>query len=193
MKEIIQQYRDAGLNAVPCHPKKKYPTLTSYKKFYDKKSTWEELTERATAWEAVGILCGRSSGNLEALDFDTKNIPKKHRADVISVWYDIAEDTVPGIAERVLQERTPSGGMHWLYRIDSDIVKHNTKLAAGIDGAYWLETRGNNGFIVTAPSPEYTLEAGSFRDIPMLNADEYMRLHAIAGLLHLMPWSEICR
>lgn len=188
MKDIIKKYRQYGLNAVPCHPKKKYPVLSHYKDFYETMPDFQELAARAKSWDAVGILCGRSSRNLEALDFDTKNIPPQHRENVIEFWYSLAEDAVPGIVQKVLQERTPSGGMHWLYRCREDIIRHNTKLASGDGTNYWLETRGNDGFIVTAPTTGYSVEAGRFNDIPTLTPQEYLELHTVASTLNNLSW-----
>jgi hypothetical protein len=97
-------------------------------------------------------------------------------------------------------ERTPSGGIHWLYRVDGP--EHgNTKLARRVvDGAVQVlfETRGEGGFTVVAPSAGRThptggswqLLTGDPSSIPVLSVDERDMLHAVIRLLDNMPVDE---
>jgi putative DNA primase/helicase len=77
-------------------------------------------------------------------------------------------------------ELTPSGGLHWLYRVSDGTLPGNTKLArkpgenGGVD--VWAETRSEGGFTITAPSGgathpsggAWTLIGGSIETIPTI-------------------------
>ncbi len=49
-------------------------------------------------------------------------------------------------------EMTPSGGLHILYQLADSSVDGNTKIAMNGDNEVTIETRGEGGFVVVAPS-----------------------------------------
>lgn len=114
-----------------------------------------------------GVICGRVSGHLEVVDIEGRAVP--HRLDQVTA---IAHDSGLGeLFDRVLAgycERTPSGGLHLLWRCP-DGMSGNLKLAQapgppddqGRPTVLTLvETRGEGGFCVVAPTPGYRLLAG---------------------------------
>ena len=102
-------------------------------------------------------------------------------------------------------ERTPGGGLHLLHRIPT--VPGNTKLARrpathdelAIDPQdkvkVLIETRGQGGFVIVAPShgrvhetgKPWTLIAGSFATIVTLSEDEHGALWSVARTFDRMP------
>jgi hypothetical protein len=109
----------------------------------------------------IGIPCGEASGNLEVIDFDAP--------DLWPVWVDLVKTHRPGMFERLVISKTPSGGRHVLYRCKE--IGNNQKLAmraievaegtrnAKRDGDRWIiektliETRGRGGQVVAPGSP----------------------------------------
>jgi hypothetical protein len=99
-------------------------------------------------------------------------------------------------------EFTPSGGLHWLYRIADEPVPKNTKLARrpGENDTVEVlaETRGKGGYVVTAPShgsthasgQPWVLLKGSPALIPMLSMEERNAIHDIFKALDRMPVKE---
>ncbi|CAM5427805.1 MULTISPECIES: phage/plasmid primase, P4 family [Streptomyces] len=182
--------------------------------------------ERATeqqlrAWFAgghpgLGIVCGAVSGGLEMLEFEGRAVAE----GVLKEFGEIAEDSgLGGIWKRVAAgylERSPSGGIHVLYRLDGQPVPGNTKLArrparddeltdderqvlANKPGKVFVrdlvETRGEGGFVVVAPSAgpvhetglPYQLLAGAPETLAVVTAEEREALHSVARTLDTMP------
>jgi hypothetical protein len=95
-------------------------------------------------------------------------------------------------------EMTPSGGIHWLYRIDGE-VPGNTVLASRPgenDGKDILaETRGEGGFSIVAPSAgtchpsglAWKMIVGGAKSIPNLTVKEREALHQLFTTFDLMP------
>jgi Bifunctional DNA primase/polymerase, N-terminal/Protein of unknown function (DUF3987) len=156
----------------------------------------------------VGTICGKVSGNLEVLEFDAGGESYqafKSMADALGLG-DLVERIEAGYAEQ-----SPSGGIHWLYRCE--VVEGNTKLASRpkteaeltdsdratiaekeAKGETYtpvktlIETRGEGGFIVLAPSAgpvhptgrPYVLLRGAPATIATITAEERADLWALA-------------
>jgi hypothetical protein len=148
----------------------------------------------------IGWVCGKISGNLEVLDFDNKETYQAYKA--LAVEYGLA-DIVEKIESGYL-EYTPHG-VHWPYRCE--VISGNDKLARRpekvphpktgelIDGAKTLiETRGNGGYIIVAPTygsvnPDgvYELKRGSIATIATITPDERAMLLDLARSFDEMP------
>lgn len=125
----------------------------------------------------LGFVCGAVSGGLELFEFDSAEAEAEFRAMCAEVP-DLAE--LIERLDRGYSERTPSGGLHWLYRCAEGALD-STKLArapeckhcgalpdahgALIDGkrlcpsggthyslSVLIETKGEAGWVVVAPS-----------------------------------------
>jgi hypothetical protein len=146
----------------------------------------------------MGIVCGRVSGDLEMLEFEGRAVDegvvaafreRMQLAGIFDLWAHIAS----GYAER-----TPSLGWHVLYRCEQ--VAGNTKLARRPATSIELianpeerikvliETRGEGGFVVVAPSRGRThssgrpwvLVEGGFETIATISPAQRDALFAVA-------------
>jgi AAA domain/Bifunctional DNA primase/polymerase, N-terminal len=104
--------------------------------------------------EGLGFCTGSISGGLECLEFDDAEVYDRFRAVAIaSGLADLVDRIEAGYCER-----TPGGGVHWLYYASE--VRGNTKLASRAtptpDSPHkcktLIETRGEGGYVVVAPS-----------------------------------------
>jgi hypothetical protein len=103
--ETAKSYLSANLSCLPAAKERKHPTVGSWK-------TWSERLPTAVeveAWfsnrhNAICIVTGRVSGNLECLDFDNKG-------ELYEAWKAKIEPSVMG---SLVVEQTPSGGFHVL-------------------------------------------------------------------------------
>jgi replicative DNA helicase len=146
--------------------------------------------------QGIGVICGAVSGGLEMLEFETE--------EAANEIFAAAQAT--GLSELLnrvsmgYSEMAPRGGMHLLYRVPE--VPGNTKLAmaaAGDDFVVKIETRGEGGFVITAPScgsvhpsgKPYTLVEGSFASVATLTEQEHADLHALARSLDEKPRPEV--
>jgi len=201
---IATDYLELGVNVIPVHPKTKRPLISGWKQFQDR-------TPDVDAWErwsyehpdaSLGAICGAVSGGLECVDVDAKN--GIDPAEVIE-----ATRHIP----RVVQ-RTQSGGIHIVYRCAGSVGK-NQKLASrpatqaeleayNADPAHikkltrpeqlpsvLIETRGEGGYFLIAPSAGYEVIEGSFDDIPTITVEEREELLSICAIFDEMPTADL--
>lgn len=162
-------------------------------------------------YDGLGVLTGLTSGNLEMLEVEGRAL---HLVDQLKqLMTDNGQGEVWARLCAGYLEQSPSGGLHWLYRVDgaasngSGVARPNTKLGRRPATAEELEadpddrikvlieTRGEGGFTVTAPSAgrshatgqPWRLLAGRPATIPNVTVEERDALYAIAGMLDQMP------
>ena len=158
-------YLEAGLSVLPARRAEKRPSVGSWRTWAGRLPTEYEVK----AWfgnhpDAVCIVTGKVSGGLECMDFD-------NHGELFDAW---EKKVDAALLARLVVERTPSGGYHVLYRAETEIPG-NLKLARGErDGKTLtlIETRGEHGLFLSAPSPGYELVRGGFAHIPTLTAEE---------------------
>lgn len=181
MIDVALTYLQAGLCVLPADLREKRPTLKGWKSFQSHRPI--ELQVRqwfGPQTDAICIITGAISGNLEVLDFDCE-------ASQYAEW---ASHMPADLLDRLIMERSQSGGRHVIYRCESPVCG-NMKLSQikrpdKIDTL--IETRGEGGLFLCAPTPGYDLEQGSFEHIPLLTAAEREFMLEVAWSLNLyMP------
>ena len=194
------RWQAAGIVPLPVRTDgTKAPGLLAWKEYQQRHPTVEELVQWFNGdTDGIGILTGAISGHLEMVELEGRAIDTgalrllKEHADNHEALH---------ILNRVIEgycERTPSGGIHILYRIDGGGVRKNTKLARTPDRDVLAETRGEGGFVVTAPSAGRThptgnpwaLITGSIENIATITIDERDHLWAIIRMLDEEPERE---
>ncbi len=112
-----------GLSVIPIRPDgSKAPAIPEWKEFQSTIADPATLEAMFSAGVGIGIIGGKVSGNLEALDFEA-GAPVKEWADQVKSY--------PGGADllgRLPAVKTPTGGWHFPYRC-RDGVEGNQKLA----------------------------------------------------------------
>ena len=172
---IAEQAVDAGISVVPPRTDGTKAPLGSWRTFQERLPYLQELDDwyRTEKNPGIGVVCGAVSGNLECLDFD--------RHSAYDEFIKRARET--GLAELVDRieagylERTPKG-RHWLWRCSE--ISGNTKLANNEDQEVLIETRGEGGYVIVAPSSgsihpsgkPYELLSGSIDTIPAITPEE---------------------
>jgi hypothetical protein len=166
--DAAQAYLSAGLCVLAATRAEKRPAVGPWKQYQTRRPTPAELSAwfvapRSTA-DAICILCGVASHNLEIIDFDAGG-------ELFNVWW----QRIPAeLRERLVVERTPSGGWHVIYLCLVPICG-NMKLAqrkVGDTIATLIETRGEGGLFLCAPTPGYELTQGDLCLLPRLSEAE---------------------
>lgn len=139
---------------------------------------WQMMEEKKT--EAVALVCGKVSGNLELIDIDSKY----YEGISIKLFKEI-KSLRPDLYDKLRVHKTPSGGYHILYRIADGEPEKNQKLAEraktkdeiqeDIDKGIkkpkkfvaFLETRGEGGFALMPPSLNYSVHID--KPIPLIS------------------------
>lgn len=184
----------AGLSVLPAFREgdTKRVALSAWKPYQKRLPSEAEVR----AWFAGGpkalcLVCGAVSGHLEMIDFDLAG-------EAYPAWCDRVQAAAPGLLERIVIETTPSGGYHAAYRCQVPVCG-NLKLAqrkvlapseapvalAGkafvprqdADDQWYvlptlIETRGEGGVFLCAPSEGYQLTQGDLEHLPVLTEAE---------------------
>lgn len=89
-------------------------------------NNWQEVKTKydMSNCEAVGIVCGSISGNLEAIDFDLKY---DTTGTLMNDYIQAVNNISPNLISKLVVQRTVSGGYHILYRCVE--IEGNQKLA----------------------------------------------------------------
>lgn len=194
---------DAGLCVVPPEEDgSKRPLGPSWKQYQSERPTREQLH----IWyvdvgrTGIGYICGAVSGGLELFEFEDQETTEAFAA--------LARDTGLGDLVRRIRdgylERTPGGGWHLLYRCAE--IAGNTKLARRPKLpheqrdpkdtiAVKIETRGEGGYVVAAPSNgrvhpsggAYRLVRGGVATITTITPEERADLFALARTFDELP------
>jgi hypothetical protein len=204
--ETALAYRQSGLSVLPAYPKQKRPALRSWREYQRQLPSPESLKHLFRTADGLCVLCGAVSGNLEILDFD-------HQGEMFTPWCELVDSVQPGLRERLVVERSPSGGYHVIYRCHEP-VPGNRKLAqrkivgdaaeaatnaespmasgstsrSSETTCVLIETRGEGGLFLCDPTPGYCLQQGDLCALPVLEAAEHAVLvDAARALDELTP------
>lgn len=194
-------YYDGGASVIPIttEPSKK-PLLPSWDEFKLKRTSreqtevWFRLNNRA-----IGVICGAVSGNREGIDID--NRPRAGYPDaeeLINQMASMVDAEDATLWDRLAIESSPRRGWHLLYRCTA--VEGNLKLAMRpatdedrieadnpkLDRVTIIETRGEGGYFVSAPSPGYEVYQNDPANPPEITPDERAILFRAARALNLL-------
>jgi len=175
-------YLAAGLSCLPATKAKKHPAIGSWKNWQSRLPTEVEVR----AWfsnqhDAICVVSGKVSGNLECMDFD-------NHGELFAAWM---EKVDTDLLSKLVIEQTPSGGYHVFYRSEEP-VEGNLKLARGVrDGKQktLIETRGEGGLFLCAPTEGYVLQQGDFAHLAVISPDARKALLDAARSLDELPAS----
>jgi len=197
--EAATSYLRSGLCVLPADPARKFTTLPRWKGFQSCLPSEAQVAQWFASAPGMCLIAGAVSGNLEAMDFDC-------RAEAFESWAALVRAEMPGLLERLVMERSQSGGMHVIYRLSvagsrsaklahKVIILADGDVAIAPDGTpqaeycgkkyvprkvdgHWriepclIETRGEGGLILCAPTPGYALQQGRFEELPALSDAE---------------------
>ena len=207
MNEILQAalaFAEAGVSVVPASMDGSKAPIGSWKKY----QVTPADTEQIHAWfsgnaTGLGIVTGAVSGNLEMVELEGRAVAEGLLDEARNIALNSGLGELWQIISNGYVELTPSGGLHWLWRIADEPVPGNTKLArrAGENDSVlvYAETRGEGGFVVTAPShgsvhpsgQPWKQITGSPTAIPMLSWEEREAIVSVFRSLDSMPEKEI--
>lgn len=218
-RDAALAWHDAGFCVLPAKTDgSKAPAVGSWTRY----QTTGPTRDQVDAWfggghPGLGLICGTVSGGLEMLELEGRAVAEGALTDVTRMLTDAGlGDLWMRITAGGYAERTPSGGLHFLYRLDGGSVPGNTKLANRparddelTDDERALlarhphrvitrglaETRGEGGYVVVAPSNGTThptgkpweLTYGTFGVVPTITTDEREQLHRVFRRLDTMP------
>lgn len=203
------QWIEGGFSVLPIRTDgSKAPYGDSWKRWMSE----QPGPEQAASWWpdagrlGVGVVMGAVSGNAEMLELEGRFV---HRAPEVTALADAS-----GLGElwrRVTSEgyveRSPSGGVHMIYRVEGAPVPGNAKIARrpataeelavapGERVKVLVETRGEGGQVVVAPTGAHCHASGRGWEVlsgvagrvVTITADEREALHTLLATFDEMP------
>jgi hypothetical protein len=191
MIETALKYLWAGLCVLPAVRAEKRPAVPRWKKFQRALPSEEQLAAWCRRADALCLICGAVSGNLEMLDFDLGG-------ETFNAWHAKVRESDATLPNRLVIEQSPSGGWHVIYRCQEPVCG-NLKLAQRIElvngpdevaiagktykprqdaQGRWhvvlttIETRGEGGLFLCSPTAGYELLQGDLTALPVISAVE---------------------
>ena len=189
-----------GVAVIPARTDGTKAPAVNWKAYQSQRPTIEQVLEwfSSETYDGLGIIPGAVSGHLEMLELEGRAVAAG-MLDQLDQY--AADNDMSDLIERLLAgycERTPSGGIHLLYRLGEGVALPNTKLAKDADRQVLAETRGEGGFVVVAPSGGRThstgqaweMIAGSPETVPLMSPEDRDKLWALVRLLDHEPARE---
>ena len=174
--EIARTYYDSGLNVLPALKEQKRP-VGRWKEFAKNRPKFDvAFPPNGKSFDALAVVCGATSGGLEIIDFDLSGR-----------LYPAFRDKVGDLIGALVVETTQRGGVHVAFRSAS--CARNQKLASVFDGCA-IETRGEGGICIVAPTPGYELLYGAWTSVPTISDDQRAFLFGSARSLDETPTEE---
>lgn len=195
--------RRAGLSVIPIREDgSKAPDLLEWKPYSEAPPAMREVSDWfANRRTGLALVCGRASEGLEMLEFEGRAVDEGvlddfltlvKKAELSEVWERITEGYV---------EESPSGGLHYYFRVPepagSQVLARRPSTEEELaekpkqKSQVLIETRGQGGYVVVAPSSGGVHETGkswrrlrgSFLDIVDVNAEERDAIYDVARSL----------
>ncbi|GIM93195.1 phage/plasmid primase, P4 family [Paractinoplanes toevensis] len=210
MRAAALAWYDAGCSVVPIRADGSKAPLVPWRRYQTTRPNREQVRNWFTGSPpGLAVLCGAVSGGLEMLELEGRAVKEGLASRLVDLataaglhelWQRVAVD---GYAER-----TPSGGVHLLYRVVDAPVGRNQKLARRPANEAELvadpqdkikvlaETRGEGGYTIVAPShgtvhesgrPWEALGSSAPESIPAITASERAALFSLVQSLDAMP------
>jgi hypothetical protein len=193
-------WHDAGACVLPAAADGSKRPALAWDRYKTQRPNRQELDGWSATTSGIGIVCGNVSGNIEMFEAEAAAVADGMHTQLMDMLPPELRDKL-----NTYVERSPKGGVHWIFRVDGTPVKGNTKLARRAERkpgqqtvTVLFETRGEGGWTVIAPSngpthpsgKPWQIAIGTAGIIPLLTADEYRLLHACAATFDAMPTPE---
>lgn len=167
----------------------KAPDSHAWKQFQTRHPTLEELRGwYAPPRHGVGLVCGEISGGLELFEFEALAVEQGLDAKWAEMLRDSGEDELCDLLLSGYTERSAAGGLHILYRCP---FTKTEKLASSAEHKTLIETKGEGGYVIVAPSAgpvhplggAWTALSGTLATVPTITPEQRTTIHRIARLL----------
>ena len=152
------------------------PTLDDVHDWWGNGKTW-----------GLALICGAVSGGLELTEIESRAMDTQSVTEIMNRMDELGARHIWELLSGSdgFTETSPSGGIHFLYRISDHEVPGNTKIAQKAQDAdgnrlCLVETRGHGGYVITAPTSGVCHPSG----------EAWQLLQGQYGKLPVITWQE---
>ena len=188
-------WQQAGASVIPVKPDGKKRPAIRWKEFQQRRPSAHEVeTWFSDGLNGIGLVCGSVSGGLELLELEGRALKADMLTRLAQAFADHDKADLWARITTGYMEASPSGGVHIIFRVTGPALG-NTKLAMAADGQVAIETRGEGGYTIVAPTPGtchpsgrgWVAITGTPDTVATITADERDAIHAIAATCDQMP------
>ncbi|MFI9170510.1 bifunctional DNA primase/polymerase [Streptomyces lincolnensis] len=222
LRDVARELDDAGLCVLPVKADgSKAPDVRSWIPYKSKRSTSEEHDRwfgdgRRTG---IGVVTGAISGNIELIEFEGRAIEEGLLDEVTELAVNSGLGDLWHAVTTGWADRSPSEGVHFKVVVEGRAAAGNTKLASRLarEDEYTdqerqrlrekpnskivrvlIETRGEGGFVVIAPShgpthpsgKPYVRLSGGPSTMPVVGPEDLDAIYALCRAVDAMPREE---
>lgn len=189
LAQVARAWREAGVSTIPILANGTKRPAVRWAEYIATAPTLEQVDYWWSNGQEYGLalICGAVSGNLEMTELEARACDDSTLNKIYA-----AMTTIPGAQEiwdklnAGYMEWTPSGGIHFLYRISDHPVPGNEKIASDVGNLVLAETRGEGGYVIVAPTSggvhatgePWSLVHGIFGSVPEITWEQRCLLHA---------------
>lgn len=191
LAEVAQIWNSVGVSTIPVRTDGTKRPSVAWGQYQVTLPTPGELSEwwpNGHSTLGLALICGNISGNLEMCELEAaaaggENLDAiRNELSLIGfeyLWNRLTDGST-------YMEWTPSGGIHFLYRITDAPVPGNTKIAVDEGGKVLAETRGEGGYVIVAPTSglchpsgeSWSIAAGQYGRLASFSFPERQLVHA---------------
>jgi putative DNA primase/helicase len=197
LQSAALEYNDAGFAILPVKTNKR-PDIETWTRYQETKPSRSEIRGWFNGSKpnttGVAIISGKVSGNIKVIDIDVKyDLTGSLMEDFCSLVKEHLSELFP----KLVIAKTVNKGFHILIRVPTEAIEGNQKLASrpatsdeaksGDKVKVLIETRGEGGYFVAAPTVGYEWAQGTFKDVPLVTASERETLFTIARSFDQTP------
>ncbi|MEU4244011.1 phage/plasmid primase, P4 family [Actinoplanes sp. NPDC026619] len=210
MVAAANAWHEAGCAVIPIRADGTKAPLVAWKSYQTSRPDRSQVENWfRTGQPGIGVICGATSGDLEMLELEGRAVAEGLGQRLVELL-EVAglSDLWNRLTASGYWERTPSGGVHVLYRVDGSPIDRNLKLARRPATSEELlrepadriktlaETRGEGGYTIVAPShgavhetgrPWVALADSSPQRVPTISSGERAALLNAVRALDEMP------
>ena len=188
-------WQQAGASVIPVKPDGKKRPAIRWKEFQQRRPSAHEVeTWFSDGLNGIGLVCGSVSGGLELLELEGRALKADMLTRLAQAFADHDKADLWARITTGYMEASPSGGVHIIFRVTGPALG-NTKLAMAADGQVAIETRGEGGYTIVAPTPGtchpsgrgWVAITGTPGTVATITADERDAVHAISATCDQMP------
>lgn len=200
---IALPWHEAGFSVIPILPDGTKRPSVKWADHMNRRMTEPELDRwwGGGSDYGVAVVCGTVSGGTEMLELEAG---ATGGGSLFAIQQECRLRQIEHLWDRLsitgYSEMTPAGGLHMIYRLSDHPVPGNEKIAQAEDGKTLVETRGEGGYTIVAPSggrchssgESWETVAGQQGVVETITWEERCAIHAaIRAALNKLPEREV--
>jgi P4 family phage/plasmid primase-like protien len=187
--EVARIWQASGVSVIPILANQTKRPAIRWSPYIATAPTLDEVHDwwgNGKTW-GLALICGGVSGGLEMCEIEGRALDGKSMTEVMNRMDETGARHIWELLSgpEGFTETSPSGGLHFLYRISDHEVPGNTKIAQKArdeegNRLCLVETRGHGGYVITAPTSGICHPSG----------EAWQLLQGQYGKLPVITWQE---